>query len=292
MDSRNFIKEPVPEVQDGRYLEKMYDLQKELLEYYINGKENLPRYPININPKENQQLLKDFIGRVIEEMAECHQELESMQEWITNVLGGVLVTKEDLIGVPSQQIAIFKSHWQDMGEEIADTLHFFLELMIYSNIYPEDINKWIDKAAVRVTGYGSQSRFKPVLDKAMALGIFNNDGEYPSAVGKDLYSCFEPTVEEKLYLPMRYFKYQTVLDSRLDLWDVTQCLNMARNKLKNRPWKNSEEIADAQTYQSKLVEAFVYYMGYISRFRISDEQIYRLYVYKNRANIFRLQSNY
>ena len=58
MDSRN-IKEPTPQIEDGKHLEKIYDLQKELLDSYIKI-EGLPSYPIDVNSKKSQIILKDF----------------------------------------------------------------------------------------------------------------------------------------------------------------------------------------------------------------------------------------
>lgn len=49
MDSRN-IKEPTPQIEGGKHLEKIYDLQKELLDSYIKI-EGLPSYPIDVNSK-------------------------------------------------------------------------------------------------------------------------------------------------------------------------------------------------------------------------------------------------
>ena len=73
MDSRD-IQEMPEKVFDGQYLEKIYELQKELLDGYI-GIEGLPQYPININSKKSQVLIKDFVGRVIEELAEGYESM-------------------------------------------------------------------------------------------------------------------------------------------------------------------------------------------------------------------------
>ena len=73
MDSRN-IKEPTPQIEDGKHLEKIYDLQKELLDSYIKI-EGLPSYPIDVNSKKSQIILKDFTGRVIEELGEGYESM-------------------------------------------------------------------------------------------------------------------------------------------------------------------------------------------------------------------------
>ena len=78
MDSRDILKEP-EEVIDNTYLENIYSLQKELLEGYI-GIEGLHPYPINVNTKKNQSLIKDFVGRVIEELGESYESLVFIYE--------------------------------------------------------------------------------------------------------------------------------------------------------------------------------------------------------------------
>ena len=61
MDARD-ITEAVPIVSDGRYLEKIYELQKELIDHYVKI-EGLPKYPLDVNTKKSQVIIKDFVGR-------------------------------------------------------------------------------------------------------------------------------------------------------------------------------------------------------------------------------------
>ena len=68
MDSRDIIQEPGI-IPGDKYLEEIYSMQKELLSGYI-GIEGLPQYPIDINTKASQSLLKDFTARVVEELSE------------------------------------------------------------------------------------------------------------------------------------------------------------------------------------------------------------------------------
>ena len=68
MDSRDIKLEP-DKVENNQYLEKIYELQKNLLEGYIRI-EGLPQYPININSIKPSFLIKDFVGRIKEELAE------------------------------------------------------------------------------------------------------------------------------------------------------------------------------------------------------------------------------
>lgn len=91
MDSRDIIEEPI-KVVGGKYLECMYSLQKELLEQYIKV-EGLPQYPIDVNTKKSQIILKDFVGRVIEELAEGYEALILVSKLTEKISFGNLIMK-------------------------------------------------------------------------------------------------------------------------------------------------------------------------------------------------------
>ena len=146
MDSRDIIEEPI-KVVGGKYLECMYSLQKELLEQYIKV-EGLPQYPIDVNTKKSQIILKDFVGRVIEELAEGYEAL---------ILVSKLTEKNKLWKSDYEEEEYIQclNHLQNAGEEMADAMHFMLELLIYSNIQAKDIEldkfRSISLLNVRVT---------------------------------------------------------------------------------------------------------------------------------------------
>lgn len=77
MDSRD-IKEEPGIIPDYKYLEEIYQMQKNLLSGYI-GIEGLPQYPVDINTKASQTLLKDFTARVIEELSEGYESFENVR---------------------------------------------------------------------------------------------------------------------------------------------------------------------------------------------------------------------
>lgn len=68
MDVRN-IREEVPNIKETEVLPQMYTLGLEQLNGYRQI-ESLPEYPLDINNPKSQVILKDFIGRVIEELTE------------------------------------------------------------------------------------------------------------------------------------------------------------------------------------------------------------------------------
>lgn len=302
MDSRD-IKEEPQEIVDGSYLDKIYDLQKVLLSGYINI-EGLPKYPININTKKNQSLIKDFVGRVIEELAESFESLifidDIMQE--TKYLTFYRDYKEELVKLCN--------HLQNANEELADALHFMVELLIYSNIQPEDIDKYINKK-VETSGKQVVLDNTNTLQRALDFGyywiqgctpyindispiniiniirrleVYNNAyGENHSRVDVDFRLI--PAAHE--YNRLRYISYKSVM------WDISYHLNIARNYLKNKPWKRSQMMTDEVRFQEEIVKAFVSMMGLFKYMGIENaNEVYFIYFKKNLVNQFRQKSNY
>lgn len=283
MDIRDIKQEP-PVIEDGKYLEKIYELQKELLDSYIRI-EGLPQYPIDVNTKKSQVILKDFTGRVIEELAEGY---ESHLE-VVKIMDSV---GENLSLLSQEKYDMMISHLQNLNEEQADAMHFMIELLIYANIQPEDIYSWMEKKANELN---LRLHPKPnVVEAAMYLGWEQSREDYYT--DNPLHPYFLPFESEDdvlRYIPGgREYQREYVLNMRKSLWDITYALNIARNCLKNKPWKQSGVMTNETLYQSLLVEAFVYMMGYYARLGINSEQLFYLYFKKNQINKFRIQSLY
>lgn len=93
-------------------LQAIFDRQRELIEKYhpiekANGLLITEDIPVDIHDAKGQQRLKDFAWRVTEELA------EAFEAWY------------ELLDV------------EHAKEELADTLHFFVEMCILSDITPE-----------------------------------------------------------------------------------------------------------------------------------------------------------
>lgn len=283
MDIRDVKQEP-PVIEDGKYLEKIYELQKKLLDSYITI-EGLPSYPIDVNTKSSQVILKDFVGRVIEELAEGYESHILVKDIVESVGTNISLLSQEKY---DQMI----SHLQNLNEEQADAMHFMVELLIYSNIQPEDIKSWILKKAKEQNIFVKESN--DIISMAMILGHYQNDKDYDHT--DFLHTTFLPieSSDEVLrYIPGGIEYNENILsDNRKSLWDITYALNIARNCLKNKPWKQSGVMTNEVQFQSLLVEAFVYMMGYYARIGIDSQEIYYLYFKKNCINQFRIKSNY
>ena len=291
MDARDIKQEP-PVVEEGRYLEKIYELQMNLINEYTKIEGNVAP-PININTKKSQVLLKDFTGRVIEELAEGYESLIQIDELMqkNQLFRGANWNEKDL-----RQVF---NHLQNAGEEMADAMHFFIELLIYINIQPEDIDDWVNSKLPSSESLLEQN----TLAKCMIRGnadIRNEYGEYDQRNMVDLIDLYtfdtmnnhKDMVDVKLLACGSKYNRDLYKSFKAMLWDVTYHLNIARNFLKNKPWKQSQMMTNEEGYQEEVVKAFVAMMGVFYEMGLDEESLYYLYFKKNQINAFRIRSSY
>lgn len=271
MDGRNFSYSEAPKVEGGQYLKKMYDLQMELLEGYLKI-EGLPRWPLNINSRKSQVILKDFAARVPEELAEGYESTHEVINIMKEVDWNINLLEDD-------QSQMIKNHIQNSNEELADAMGFFLGLLIYSGIAPSDFNGDLDE--LMTEGIKELNSFLPI-DKRNLMGYnlvyFADSDEYhkfhESSPGFNHISSQSHEEEAKI------------------LWQIQYHLGVARNYLKNKPWKQSEELSDEQLYFYHVKVAFLKMLGYARLMGIEPEDYYRIYWKKNQTNKFRQKSHY
>lgn len=292
MDSRDILQEP-PVIKDGRYLEKIYELQMDLINEYVKI-ERTPAPPININTKSSQVLLKDFTGRVIEELAEGYEsliEVDALTE--KNRLWQYEYDEKDMV--------MCFNHMQNASEEMADAMHFMVELLIYANIQPEDIDAYVSKLipATDEVGPGLNNN---VIAKCMIKGTSDIREMYPEILNFKYvpmlnvwaHCCRDlplPKNGNLIHCGSRYnHDYYRLFKAML--WDVTYHLNIARNFLKNKPWKQSQMMTNEELYQEELVKAFIAMMGAFYEMGIDDTNLYYIYFKKNLTNRFRQRSRY
>lgn len=295
MDSRDFHQEP-KEITDGKYLEEIYSLQKQLIDGYVKI-EGLPPYPLDVNTKKSQTLIKDFVGRVIEELAEGYESLLQVQELTeANHSWAIKLDRDKFIQC--------LNHLQNAGEEMADAMHFMTELLIYCNIQPEDIKSYILK------NYPNSDKVQKLTsDNVIALAMIQGlayiketlDGLLPEEKNLvDLIQIYEdldheedmPIMDRRLLTCGYMYNPQLYLMFRNMMWDVTYHLNIARNFLKNKPWKQSQMMTNEIGFQEEIVKGFISLMGLFLMMGITDTNLYFMYFRKNLVNQFRQKSNY
>lgn len=308
MDSRDIIQEP-KKIEGNKFLEEIYEMQKGLLERYI-GIEGLPQYPIDINTKASQTLLKDFTSRIVEELSEGYESFQLVSECFEKNQAKIISEGGD-----TPEYVEVLNHLQNANEENADAIHFFVELLIYANIQPEDIKSFIIKEYKNYYDnwnyygkwYGKNVDSGDILALAMGVGnlLLSDSGHiekaYPGNIKNLLKEYNEmdsdnPLIKgfnEKLMLGGRMYNVNDYyLQYPYILWKITHHLNIARNFLKNKPWKQSQVMTQELKYQAELVKAFIYFCGYLSWIDMCSENVFYIYFKKNYVNRFRQKSNY
>lgn len=303
MDSRDIIQEP-KKIEGNKFLEEIYEMQKGLLEGYI-GIEGLPQYPIDINTKASQTLLKDFTSRIVEELSEGYESFQLVSECFEKNQAKIIREGGD-----TPEYVEVLNHLQNANEENADAIHFFIELLIYANIQPEDImaymEKWVkDNNCTQSVVDSLNKNHDDILRTAMNLGvmwimdegdisvIFHNNATDLTKWYENMDSETHLDYNTKLLEGGRYFNHvEYSVNYPYLLWKITHHLNIARNFLKNKPWKQSQVMTQELKYQSELVKAFIYFCGYLGWIGMGSDDVFYIYFKKNHINKFRQKSLY
>ena len=278
MDVRN-IREEVPNIKETEVLPQMYTLGLEQLNGYRQI-ESLPEYPLDINNPKSQVILKDFIGRVIEELTEGFESTNEVFDLCSKKGWNMEMLNEE------EHQSILNS-LANANEEQADALGFFFTLLAYSNILPEDIlsyNKAKDLFEVMAIG---------VKELVIKYSDYHNLLKFDIIRKEDFYEDEGKWEHINSYTPgfhqMNELSHEA---EKLYLWEVIYELNKARNFLKCRPWKQTQVMTKEIDFQESLVKAFYLYMGFLAMNGFTPLGLFGLFFKKQRLNRWRQQTNY
>jgi TRAP-type uncharacterized transport system substrate-binding protein len=107
----------------------MMKLQRGILDVYIDM-EGLPTPPLNLQDRDDQKTMKEFVRRFIEELSEAYESIKKAY-----VCANVNQNKEA------------QTNLKKFNIEVADAWHFFLEILIYSDV-DEDVMEELIKSFV------------------------------------------------------------------------------------------------------------------------------------------------
>ena len=295
MDCRNFVNE-ICQCEPGMELEKIFQLHEGLLEKYLPI-EGLPHWPVNVNKREAQIILKDMSARVIEELGEGYESTTYVLEMLDKL--GFNFNRWE-----REDYRQLLNHLQNSNEEQADAIAFFMNLLFYSNIGVDDVknylvakglNKMVDSTIpkedmstdfIMMVGLGIlQNRFEDAKENLHTWDLFN----------KQLFEQFNINDFDKVasYTPAFHklsWEYHDV-EAKM-CWELSYHLSVARNYLKNKPWKQTGEMTDEQRYQEEIVIAFLELLGYFRFIGFTGESLLQLRYKKHLVCEFRIRSHY
>lgn len=247
----------------------LFVLQKILINHYVKI-EGLPQYPLEIHTKQSQNIIKDFSARIIEELGEGFESYMTMMDMFHHG-----EDEKDMI-----------PHLQNFNEEIADAIHFWLELMIFSGYEVSHLQKWMEQ------DWEVSFRNPDIFDEYMKLGAYIVESSIPMIKIPKRMVIKDAELKDEFLRGGRALSKVLCNQMKVYLWDITYYLQMARNTLKNKPWKQSHMLTDLGQYETALKKAaysmftFFYFAGF------TKESLFHIYYKKNKVNQFRIQSKY
>ena len=228
---------------------------------------------MDLNTKESQVWAKDFTGRIIEELGEGYESYEIMMNMFHQ-------------GIDEAEMI---PHLQNFNEETSDAIHFWLELMIYSGYEVNHMLNWmleyVDREAV--VGLDPLHSWFQIAAAHVEQDLAQAGRKVPCR-----WVIYDHQLEDEFLRGGRQLGSNRRDVMKQYLWDITYHIQIARNTLKNKPWKQTEMMTDFKQYEDYMRKAtlalfkFFYFAGF------TKESIYVIYFKKNLVNQFRIKSKY
>lgn len=249
----------------------MFEKQKDLMEWYIEA-EDLPNYPLDLTIRRNQILLKKFAYRIIEELGEAYENLTMSFRCISCNHG-------------EEAYSLIERY----NEELADTWHFMLEILIFSGIDELGMENWVYQYTQEYPQSAGLLDPKNLLGSLLKWSEFLNHQDGKNYVMRDR-SAFVvvPELEvstEPWNMGGRRLSEKILENHAQFAWLITWQLTMAMNCLKIRDWQNEPQRAvNIIQYNKGLMEAFIALVRMMVYTGKTELSIYNSYVIKNQIN--------
>jgi len=285
MDIREIMRDtPAPHLglgPEADYLSEIVKLQTKLLEHYTSI-ESLPPFPVRADMKVNQVLLKDFISRIVEELGESFENLDNMAREVSGHCVKNFKSKDTtaLSFIENRHLLVdIVSEKQIFNfiEELSDALHFYIELLIYMGIPLVDKSHQYSLQGLAIFD-----------DASSALGV-SFEEPFHVAVVKGFPET-NRVINRMLCLTRDNLHINHKISSQY--WLITYELQLARNCLKNKPWKQSEMESDKHSLIQHTMDGFRMFLMLLSNFGYTSGDLYNLYYWKHQVNLFRIASHY
>lgn len=282
MDIRDVV---TPTTFPDHYLDEIFKLQLTLVNEYIRI-ERMPQYPLKLDIKADQVIIKDLIARIVEELGEAYESFLILQ----SIFNKFIPANPGLhFNLPAGLLPdTFEHALYNFNEELSDALHFYMELLIFTGIYDSRDMEHI----LKNKGYTSPFPGTPDIPGLLIMSrhfLLKIKALYPKASGLKIVA---PISDE--FCRCGSFSIQKDTDAAVMhlSWLVTYYLQLARNSLKNKPWKQTGMITDHKNYYSNLYDGFIVLFGLFQYFGMTEQDVYTLYYKKNQINHFRIKSKY
>lgn len=261
-------------------LEETLELQGGLLKFYIQ-KGSLPQFPIGIGTKAEQEVFRGIAGAFTEELSEFYTSYTTAYElWSTP---------------KKHQPELAADAILEYNEELADSMHFAFELLIYANLNWENIDRYVRSWAL-------DNGLPHLAEPQPGTSVFDRLSQITHLLCTKAYGySFAQTGSEYLYPGSSrtepIFQGNRVGDTTQDLvirilWENVHLLNRAMNLLKAKKWVENPLRTKPEEFQEAIVQWFMSYMGLLITLGHTPESINYTYRIKNYINHERIKAKY
>lgn len=264
------------EIINGNGYQQIWSLQKGLLDkYIIRG--DMPQYPLGeLDSRNSQKLIKKLSDWVIEELSESFNSIKTA--WIS--------MDENNINYAKQCI-------RNYNEEIADTLHFMTESLIYLNWDVNALDNMLRAYLEELNMSGLYRQLNP-LKTFLNLGHFLNTTDDLIKRDPTRYTIF--TLSEIVKNPENTgaacISQRDIIQHAILSWDITFRFKMATNTLKNRDWSKEDKKANLILFDERMLSTLIVYFQYLDYAGFTEAAIFKSYYLKNQINHERIENGY
>lgn len=263
-----YLKEAFPETRypSGVGSKAVWEEQMNLMGLY-KDKGRLPEWQgIDLADRKTQKFIRDLIGFLEEEIIEAEDAYSSLVDAQLN---------------PSLYPSNNTNH--DFNEEVADCLHFWVELFIYSGIsYDMLMEYYHDLSRASSMNTISDDVLKMALQYANSYRAQHHPNRGTMGFNIGLPDKWEPfsvngtLVGEEMLLNYDNYTFKAI-----------KSLKLAMNQLKNKYWKAKTDYSvDTSTYQRLIIEGWLYWTVSLTFTNYQDHMgMVYTYLLKNKVNI-------
>lgn len=257
----------------------MLEGQKDLLGHYIKI-EGLPNYPIDIQDKRGQKVLRACVDRMIEEMSEAFTELKEVHNLAA--VNQVREARKALIAY---------------NEELGDAHHFFLEFLLFAGITDDnsgELCQQIINDHDHFVGFYKEDRtWKFMLN----VGGFINQQQNRSTVNiikpdRFIIATEDEALENPLMSAGRRISQDLLAEHGEALWDVVHYGKLATNLLKNRDWNQTDRMVNGAKFQHAVAYFALAWATYLQFAGVGEIALVNIFKHCYEKNLDRIKADY
>lgn len=258
-------------------MKDIFILQGNLVKLYSDrGDFKMP--PLELELKSTQQLLRDFSYYFIEETGEAFEELYKAHEFVK------------VNDMDAAKLCV-----KNFNVEIADSNHFFTELLIFSGmdieLFSITIKEFLDSVGLAYF-FDENAPLKSLYKYT----DFTHKEEFDTIKRRSFINFRAYSKKETLDMPEiaggNLLSQQMVDAHGQILWEVSYKLTKAMNCLKNKHWTQTERKVNTALFYERITAFIIAWVKYLYFADITEIPLFTSYSLKNQINLERIKNSY